>query len=800
MDQNGFNSNNFFEGPVFIDGNTDIDGNLAVTGTINGGGGGGGIQNPMIENLDAGDFTIFNVGEITGVEGVLKTSLIDVQNNDIYFVNEIKGRSDDNKLYITGNVEMTEDLNMTNNNITNVNTLSISSLTAPNPTINCNSKSLINLNAIQLSNGLYFSSAYPPEENYVLYVLGGNPAGPIIDYKKAVFNPVEENVNMDNKSITNNNNIETKGISSSTGAIAVTSVVNMFEDINMNYHDIFNVERLTASHASVTLNLDMIPMTEGKAGQILARDPSYTPGNFSTHKLVWTNPASGTVTNPMTVSLEAGTFSIYNANIVECKNVNILASGSGLSCADGTFAVPITWGLAQKLTLDPFYRTFNTDYITPATNLGITIDSKAPDGITDSKITLSAPNIIFNNSTNLAPSLVTITGNLQITNSSGYIHGNNLIVRGRDSSAVPTPITIEGTTTSINSSTLNITSSTVNNFLGAVNTNFSGTVRTNTIDANSGGTISVLQNLTLATGRQLRTDLVFTDGIRSYTTDLILTGLLPDNKTQTNIILASPQITLNNQFGPLTQETQVNIAGNIIFNNPVTQPFINGANLTIRGRTTGGVPTVLALEGSTISLIATTAININANAINIIKNVNLLSNRGSDINPSMVLYRTVGAPSTAFNITNGATFVNVTNGQTSKGTKSIPANSLVANDLYKFNVVGLMTSEAKIDMTFSIYSGANRLCTFTFSGDGLTNQGFEFTTTLCVTPVSLGVVSLSTGIGKFEKDGKQISYATPVNNINLTVAAINTFDVYIKPVSTMVVGSVTIYNYTLENI
>jgi hypothetical protein len=64
----------------------------------------------------------------------------------------------------------------------------------------------------------------------------------------------------------------------------------------------------------------------------------------------------------------------------------------------------------------------------------------------------------------------------------------------------------------------------------------------------------------------------------------------------------------------------------------------------------------------------------------------------------------------------------------------------------------------------------------------------------------LGVVSLSTGIGKFEKDGKQISYATPVNNINLTVAAINTFDVYIKPVSTMAVGSVTIYNYTLENI
>ena len=140
--------------------------------------------------------------------------------------------------------------------------------------------------------------------------------------------------------------------------------------------------------------------------------------------------------------------------------------------------------------------------------------------------------------------------------------------------------------------------------------------------------------------------------------------------------------------------------------------------------------------------------------INVNKNISLLSNRGSDINPSMVLYRSVGAPSTAFNITNGATYVNVTNGQTSKGSKTIPANSLVANDLYKFNLVGLMTSDAKVDITFSIFAGGNRLCTFTCAGDALTSQGFEFTTTLCVTPASTGIVSLSTGIGKFEKDGK----------------------------------------------
>ena len=740
MNSNGRNRNNTFDGDVLIDGD------LTVTGNINGGGSGGGVDNPMTSNLDAGNF-----------------------------------------------------------NITNVNTLDTDIITSSNNTISFNSKGISNLTFIGSPNGgadniVLNGNIVSNNGNSLdgITNITGYGSGDVLSLNGDIR--ITNSLNLLGNNITAINNTETKGISSSTGATAFTSTLNMFNDINLNYNDIFNVDRLTTSHAGVTLNLDLVPMTEGKAGQILARDPSYTPGNFATHKLVWVNQASGGITNPLTSDLQGAGFSIYNTNVVECKNINLMIGGSGISRANGSLALPIFWGLAQKLTLAPFYQTFNTDYITPASNLGITIDSKAPDGITDTKITLSTPTLNINNSTNLAPTQINMTGNLQITNSSGYIHGNNLVVRGRDASAVPTPITIEGTTTSINSSTLNITSSTTNNFLGAVNTNFSGTIRTNTIDANTGGTISVLQNLTLATGRQLRTDLVFSDGLRSYTTDLILAGLLPDNKTQTNIILASPQISLNNQFGTLTQETQVNIAGNIIFNNPITQPFINGANLTIRGRTTGGVPTVLALEGSTISMIATTAININANAINIIKNVNLLSNRGSDINPSMVLYRSVGAPSTAFNITNGATYVNVTNGQTAKGSKSIPANSLVANDLYKFTLGGLMTSDGKIDMTFSIYSGANRLCTFTCAGDALTNQGFEFTTTLCVTPVSLGVVSLSTGIGKFEKDGKQISYATPVNNINLTVAAINTFDVYIKPVSTMTTGSVTIYNFSIENI
>jgi hypothetical protein len=647
MNQDGFAIINIHDDTTFIEGDLHVQGNLTVIGTYPGGGGGGSVNNPMTEDLDANNYLISNISELSaGAEGYIKTGSLDLQDNDIININELKGRSDDNKMYITGNVQILEDLDMTDKNINNINTLEIKSLTSPDasPFIDCNSKSLINLNAIQLSNGLYFSAAYAPEENYVLYVSGGNPAGPIIDYKKAVFNPVEEFVDMNNNLITNCSNIETKGISSPTGAIAVTSVVNMFNNINMDYNTIFNVDRITTSHAGVSINLDLVPATEGKASQVLARDPAFDPLNFATHKLVWQTPSGGGggITNPLTANIQGAGYNIYNTSLIESKSFNIMTGGGGIGCNSGGFAVPIVWGLATKISTAPFYQTFNTDYITAATNLGITIDSKAPDGITDSKITLSAPNIIFNNSTNLAPSLVTITGNLQITNSSGYIHGNNLIVRGRNSSAVPTPITIEGTTTSINSSTLNITSSTSNNFLGAVNTNFSGTVRTNTIDANSGGNISILQNLTLAVGKFLQTPQIFTDAVRSLTnTDLIIAGFLPDNKTQTNIIVASPQISLNNQFGPLVTDTQVNITGNIVFNNPVTNPYIHGSNLFIRGRTPASVATPITIEGttttinsSTLTIFSSLANNIggDTNFSGIVKTNNIQPYSGTSIN------------------------------------------------------------------------------------------------------------------------------------------------------------------------
>ena len=906
MNMNGYPNNNFFEGPVFIDGDTDIDGNLTVTGTYPGGGGGGSVNNPMTSNLDANNYQINNVSQITagiypqilmseinlqnntirgvnqievnelysstgqiflssgldakdngifniselsaGEEGFIRTSTLDLQDHDIINVNEIKGNSAENILYMSANVEMFENLNMTN-------------------------KSIINL--LELKAG----------DTGIIDIIG------VVDFKDhnlvgvdtlaidriTTNHPSITAIECDNKSLADLNNIQTQGISSSTGNTAFTSVLNMFNDINMDSNDIFNVERLTTTHASVSLNLDMIPATEGKASQVLARDPAFDPLNFNTHKLVWQTPSGGggSVTNPLTANLQGAGYSIFNTNTIECKDVNIMASGAGIGSNNGTFAVPITWGLAKKASLAPFYQTFNTDYITPATNLGLIIDSKAPDGITDSKITLSAPNIILNNSTNLAPSLVTITGDIQITNGSGYIHGNDLIVRGRTAGNTPTNLTLEGITTSINSTTLNITSNS-NTIVG--NTNFTATVRTNTIDANSGSNISVLQNLTLATGRQLKSDLVFTDAIRSNTdTTLYIAGLLPDNKTQTNIILASPLISFNNQFGPLITDTQVNISGSLIFNNPASTPFIHGSNLIIRGRTPANIATQLTLEGTTTTInsstlnifstlanniggptdfadIATfqekpnfisgiktniidsytgnnisclhnltlstgkelktpttttdtinvytgTSLNINATDTNISNRLNVLTNRSPSIGVRTTLYKTYGPmPSVNINVVlpTPPAILN-TPIANQKGDYIMPPNGFVTGDKFIITMYGLLTTVGSGSLGVYLLIGSVPAVNFGVINVTSSNQPCKFTFEIDCT-VSGNNVDLANGTALLSVERFNTSIRFSVGTIGSLVpnnGLSNSFNIALAQ-SASQVSSFTPLSYTIE--
>ena len=107
---------------------------------------------------------------------------MDLQDNDIINVNEIKGNTGANVLYISANLEILENLNMTNKNIGNVNEITGE---------------------------------------------GGNLK--------------TSNLDLQNNNILDVNTIYTTGITSSTGATAFTSILNMYNDINMDYNELLTI-------------------------------------------------------------------------------------------------------------------------------------------------------------------------------------------------------------------------------------------------------------------------------------------------------------------------------------------------------------------------------------------------------------------------------------------------------------------------------------------------------------------------------------------------------------------------------
>jgi hypothetical protein len=647
MNSNGQNRNNTFAGNVLIDGNLNITGNLTVDGTYPGGGGGGSVNNPMTEDLDAGEYKINNLSEISGLNFITSSgsaiiiSGLDLQQNLITNVNTITVDNIVDTTYGVGQINCQSDLNMNVKNILNVESLSATYV----DTDNINPKSGTHVDVLgdldlnshglrRVDKIICRTTANPSVDlklDLVPATLGSanqvlardplfNPAGaghPKTVWLDAVLNPMTSNLDVNGYSLTNilgigatnggvaninlNGDIKstvgnyisgitnligysgtiniqgdvkitdsldmsTKNInrcevldvnyieSKTNNIIRVSSLLTLENDMNADARAIYNASALTCYSESY-LNLDLIPLTEGKANQILIRDPLYNPADPNTYKMVWANQSGGGggVTNPMSVDLDGGGFNINNVetiscnyvdtnNIIpktgtsilvsgdinlnsngilrcdritgyttaipsvdlkldlipatqgtanqvlardpsfdpsnsstyklvwqtisgvtnpltsdiqgaqysmfdmktlECKNINIMTGGGGLSSMNGALQVPITWGLALKLSSDPFYRTFNTDYITPASSAGVTIDSKLQDGKTDSKITLSSPSIIINNSTNPTPSAIEINGNIQITNTAGHIQGDSLILRGRTSGGVSTPLYIE---------------------------------------------------------------------------------------------------------------------------------------------------------------------------------------------------------------------------------------------------------------------------------------------------------------------------------------------------------------------
>ena len=185
---------------------------------------------------------------------------------------------------------------------------------------------------------------------------------------------------------------------------------------------------------------------------------------------------------------------------------------------------------------------------------------------------------------------------------------------------------------------------------------FSQGIKTNTLNSVDGGSMSILQSLTMAVNKQLKSPLMFTDGLRSYTTDLLIAGLLPDNKTQKNILITAPIITLNNQFDPLIPEScQIKILGTVIFDNVITDSIIRGGYIMIDSKYTNNTATPLYLKGSEMEI--TSSINDIKISVPVNKSIDLQGNvmvgdgKTSQIQADVLYPRTATAVSTSnFNV------------------------------------------------------------------------------------------------------------------------------------------------------
>jgi hypothetical protein len=276
--------------------------------------------------------------------------------------------------------------------------------------------------------------------------------------------------------------------------------------------------------------------------------------------------------------------------------------------------------------------------------------------------------------------------------------------------------------------------------------------------------------------------------------------------TQTNIILASPQISLNNQFGPLTQETQVNLAGSIIFNNPVSHPVIHGSNLEIRGRTPAGVATDLTVEGvvtainsSTLNIFSTIANNIRG-PTRFDKNINVLTERSATIGVRTTLFKTFGPmPNVNINSLTPVKLNSIIANQ--KGDNIIPAGGFVNGDKFIIIMNGLLTSINGGNLNVYLYVGTVPILQFNVPNVASAGQPckltFEIDCTVVGTTVDFGSGS---ALFTMERNNTSLRYSTasftaPISNTGLS----NSFDIYVSQSATQV-SNFTPTSYTIEQI
>jgi hypothetical protein len=522
MDQNGFNSNNFFDGPVFIEGNTDIDGNLSVTGTYPGGGGGGSVNNPMTSDLICDNYALLGVSELTaGEEGFIKMGSLDLQDNKIENVNmltmsnglifnnnEPVGTNGQALLVNNGVVyysnvltnPLTADLQADGFNIVNIESVSATYVDTDNinPKVGTHINVLANLdlnsNGLTRVDRITCRTTASPSADLKLdlvpatvgtanQVLARDPAFDPAGsghtktvWLDAVLNPMTSNLNVNGYSLTNvlgigatNGgvaNIRLDGdikslvgnyISGITNLIGYSNTINIqgdvkitdsldlstkninrvevldtnyieskinnivrfssvahmlnnlvvFGDIVLDYKSIFNVERITASHASVMLNLDMIPATQGTANQVLARDPAFNPANPATHKLVWQTPSGGGggVQNPMIANLDGGNYTITNLSSLTSTELKT----TSIALSSGTIIQTSPLAVNTQLKVNAINPLTNPTILMPSVDISATLKTNTIQNYTGSSINITSTDVNISNKlnvlTNRSPSI-----------------------------------------------------------------------------------------------------------------------------------------------------------------------------------------------------------------------------------------------------------------------------------------------------------------------------------------------------------------------------------------------------------
>ena len=373
-----------------------------------------------------------------------------------------------------------------------------------------------------------------------------------------------------------------KFLSSFTNSVSKEEVLQIIEDTSVTY----NEDKSVSINDSKNTTIYTLPTTAGVPGNNVVVGPD---GNT----LIFANSGGGGVQNPMTSNLNCNNFFVTScAGVVAPLNTTMFIAAANIDFERSNL---IDINQIQGITVNnrttlrvmgDLLINDNIDMLAhPMFNI---LDLRSVDALKLDLMpsTQGLPNQVLSRNPAFDPNNANTHKLTWQTLSSGGV--NNPMTSNLNGGNFTLTNLSSLTSSAINVSSINLASGTiiqtaplaintqlkVNNINTLTNptivmpsVDFSGVIKTNTINAYSGSNISCLQNLTLADGKQLKSPLMFSDGLRSNTTDLIIAGLLPDNKTQSNILISSPIITLNNQFSTLNPGATVNIEGTVNFIN-----------------------------------------------------------------------------------------------------------------------------------------------------------------------------------------------------------------------------------------